>query len=388
MRIGFTSDYFHPSVGGAERSALELAKALVKRGHDVTVYTRYRKGLRNEEELHGIRIKRIFRTVTKFTVGGGDILDQRIVDAVESRRLGKEAKKDNTDILHSHNRDTAVFTRIAAKNTGIPSVTHVRDYWPLCPKRDLLRADGVCRIPEGCPFCMARFHGSRWKTPFYMKSTSDTRYRRKRLLSMNAFFVHISDYSRNVLRLEPSVRIYNPVDKSMFVNNGEERGKVLYIGGLTIHKGVHILVRSVKGLNLKLHLIGGGYLLPEISGENLLKHGLLSYGRMLEELSTAEMVVVPSVWPEPFGRVAVEAMAAGKPVIVSPYGALPEVVGDGGIVVRDFNERKLRNAIMELHEDASLRDEMSRKALKRADIFSPDRICDQMLETYRKRGAR
>lgn len=384
MRIGFTSDYFYPDTGGAERSALELAKALVKRGHDVTVYTRYSKGLSEEEELHGIRIKRIFRALTGLTAGGGDIVDQRIVDVAESRRLIKEVKKEDIEFLHSHNRDTAVFTGIAAKKAGIPHIAHIRDYWPICPKRDLLRREGMCTHPEYCALCMARFYGKGWKLPFYVKSSLDTGYRRKKLKSLGPFFIHISDYSRDILKLEPSRRIYNPIDSSLFENRGEEKGKVLYIGGITRHKGVDILLRAVKGLDIRLHLIGRGYLLSEISRDNVVKHGALSYKEVLRELSTAEFVVVPSIWPEPFGRVVVEAMAAGKPVIVSPYGALPEIAGNAGMVVRDFSEKSLRKEIIRLHEDQLLRDELSRKALERAKEFTPEKISADVISLYRK----
>ena len=356
----------------------------MKKGNEVTVYTRYTKGLKDEEELHGIRIKRIFRALARFTVGGGDVLDQRAVDAVESRTLIKEAKKDDAEILHSHNRDTAVFTAIAAKKTGIPSVAHIRDYWPICPKRDLFRGKSICSGPENCALCMARFYGNKWKLPFYLKSSADTRYRRKKLGYLNPFFIHISDYSRKTLKMEPSVRIYNPIDLSLFRNAGEERGKVLYIGGMTKHKGVDILVKAAKGLDIKLHLIGDGYLLRGISQENVVKHGALPYEKMLKELSTAEMVVVPSVWPEPFGRVAVEGMAAGKPVIVSPYGALPEIVGGGGLVLNEFDSKNLRNAILRLHDDDSMREELSKKALDRVKDFAPEKISLSVLSLYKE----
>ncbi len=50
-------------------------------------------------------------------------------------------------------------------------------------------------------------------------------------------------------------------------------------------------------------------------------------------LGLTRLLVVPSVFPEPFGRVAAEAMINGIPALVSDRGALPETVGDGGIVL-------------------------------------------------------
>ncbi len=66
------------------------------------------------------------------------------------------------------------------------------------------------------------------------------------------------------------------------------------------------------------------------------------------------MLIVPSVWQEGFGMVAVEAQAAGKPVIASHIGGLPESVGSGGILISDHdNPIAWANAITTLRNDST-----------------------------------
>jgi glycosyltransferase involved in cell wall biosynthesis len=84
--------------------------------------------------------------------------------------------------------------------------------------------------------------------------------------------------------------------------------------------------------------------------------------------------VVPSVWPEPFGLVAAEAMAAGKPVVASAVGGLAELVQDGitGIHVPPGDVAALRNALERIVADAPLRARLGAAGRERAQEYSSD----------------
>ncbi len=96
------------------------------------------------------------------------------------------------------------------------------------------------------------------------------------------------------------------------------------------------------------------------------------------------MLIVPSLWPEPFGRVAVEGMAAGVPTIVSPYGALPEVVKDAGLIIKEVTALELRDAILRIHSDKTLKNRLIEKGRKRSMIFNPTTIADEIESLYNK----
>ena len=146
---------------------------------------------------------------------------------------------------------------------------------------------------------------------------------------------------------------------------------------------MHILVDAAKDAGIELHLIGDGPLRKELEGKAVL-HGKLEYSQMIKELNMAEMLVVPSLWNEPFGRVVVEGMAAGKPVIVSPHGALPEIGGDA-VLVAEPTVKGLSEAMAMLHSDESLRNELGRKGKERAKMFSAERIVEDVIALYRER---
>jgi glycosyltransferase involved in cell wall biosynthesis len=116
--------------------------------------------------------------------------------------------------------------------------------------------------------------------------------------------------------------------------------RVGFIGRFSPIKGLDVLARAVQRLDrfsdraIRLVLAGDGRFVDRFGG------GVVEaeLGRVahLERLGWVEratffaavdLVVVPSVWAEPFGLVAAEAMAYGRPVVVSDAGALVEVVG-------------------------------------------------------------
>ncbi len=412
MKIAFTSDYFHPETGGAEQSALELSKALVGLGHEVVVFTR---GSGESEEIYGIQIKRIFSDLVKGTIRR-DVPFPRRVDRKEEGRLLKEIGGEDFDILHSINRDTAVFTARVGSQLEIPTVAHIRDYWPLCPKRDFLRPEGICDAPRLCANCMARFYNAWHKVAFYYKMWSDTGYRWQEIKKHVDCFVYNSKYTRDRIRLEPGKVVYNPIDIEVIKNEQREPGKILFLGNVTERKGIELLAEAVKDLDVTLHIVGDGYLLPKIEGGNIVKHGRVSHEEAQQHLMNAEMLVVPSLWPEPFGRVVAEGMACGVPVIVTPQGGLPEVVGDAGIILNEqptfekcgYHHSKtapcipppfenggilrfsadeasvndLRAAILKVHEDEELRKRMGEKGKERAKMFLPENIAEEMSSLY------
>jgi glycosyltransferase involved in cell wall biosynthesis len=231
---------------------------------------------------------------------------------------------------------------------------------------------------------MAKFFRAWHKVAFYYKLWNDTGYRWQEIKEHADHFVYNSHYTQERIKLEPGSVIYNPVDIGVIRRTEEEFGKVLFIGNVTERKGIMRLVEAVSDMDVMLHIIGDGYMLPKIDGKNIVKHGRVEYQELLTHLSTAEMLVVPSLWPEPFGRVAVEGMAAGVPVITSPMGGLPEVVGDGGMIMEGVEVEDIRDTIIIVHEDEELRKDLGEKGLKRSKRFHPDTIAEEMIALYNR----
>ncbi len=96
-------------------------------------------------------------------------------------------------------------------------------------------------------------------------------------------------------------------------------------------------------------------------------------------MAAADIVFVPSVSEEPFGLVAVEALASGGAVVVSDRGALPWIAGDAAMVVEP-TATGLLGAIETLTSDTALRLELSRRGRQRALDFQWSHSADQLLD--------
>lgn len=101
----------------------------------------------------------------------------------------------------------------------------------------------------------------------------------------------------------------------------------------------------------------------------------------------ASVLVCPSLW-EGFGLPALEAMACGTPVVAGARGALPEVVGDAGLLVEPTNVDALRAAMYTAAVDASLRAALRAAGLARARAFSWRAAAEATLAVYREVLAR
>jgi glycosyltransferase involved in cell wall biosynthesis len=174
------------------------------------------------------------------------------------------------------------------------------------------------------------------------------------------------------------------VDTSVFTPSltKKSRGDVFtvgYAGRLQALKGIDLLLDAIAGLpaGFRLTVVGAG---PE---EAALRRRCASLGLddrvvwcqpvprggMPEVLNEMDVLVLPSRtgqhWKEQFGRVLVEAMACGVPVIGSDSAAIPAVIGEAGLVVPESDVQGLRDALLNLRNDPRLRQRYILKGLSR-----------------------
>lgn len=152
--------------------------------------------------------------------------------------------------------------------------------------------------------------------------------------------------------------------------NKSDTTRIGYFGGLEGRKNIELLINAFKKIskqfpNVELHVGGSGKSLKELRKGNFHQvyfHGFIPFERENEFLNSLDIFVYPSL-AEGFGQPVLEAMACGLPVIANNISSLPEVVRNGGILVRP-NVNEMCNAIERLIGNKNLRRRLGKRALQ------------------------
>lgn len=220
------------------------------------------------------------------------------------------------------------------------------------------------------------------------------------------FYICCSKFIReDFLAKNPSIPedrclvLYNGIDTDLFSPAGRmhtPRPRVVFTGAWIHHKGIFVLLDAFMeleraGIEFEGVIAGSAFLYKtsepvdwqaisdaRVRGaakrlSSVTIREVPSYRRMPDLYRGADLCVFPSVWQEPFGLGAVEAMSCGLPVVATKIGALPEIVDDGetGILVEPGDPKALAEAIARLIDDESQLRRMGERARSRAvDLFS------------------
>lgn len=180
----------------------------------------------------------------------------------------------------------------------------------------------------------------------------------------------------------------------------KRRGFVVgYIGRLVPEKGVDLLIEATPliGGNIRLLIMGSGPYRPTL--EEIARIVKVSDqvdfippmppSQVARQMCALGVLVLPSrttsVWKEQFGRVLVEAMACKVPVIGSDSGAIPEVIGDAGLIFPEGNAAALADCLRRLIESPTLRHDLAERGYTRANrLYSQEHIAEQTADFYRQ----
>lgn len=170
-----------------------------------------------------------------------------------------------------------------------------------------------------------------------------------------------------------------------------------YAGRLTAAKGVDTVVEAIAGdRRMRLRVAGDGperaalAQLADRVGARVDFVGALPVADLAEFYRTLDVLAVPSrttpTWVEQFGRVAVEAMSAGVPVVASDSGALPDVVGGAGLLVPEGDVGAWRKALVRVCTDRALAARLREAGFDRADDCTWERVAQQYGALYDEVG--
>jgi glycosyltransferase involved in cell wall biosynthesis len=224
------------------------------------------------------------------------------------------------------------------------------------------------------------------------------RFACRHIVDMN---VAVSDWVAMRQPFKRQIRIHNPFPIYRFVSDAPPAPgptyQFVYLGRLVSEKGVGTLIKAIglmleqnPGERLELLLVGEGNwrgqlesLAREVGAENSVVFAGRKTGKELQALiHQCEIAVVPSEWEEPMGGVALELLAAGKPMIVSRNGGLAECVGDAALLFDNGDHAMLAYRMTQLLRDEHLRETLRENANAQVKRFDPERLVRRYIDLF------
>lgn len=193
-----------------------------------------------------------------------------------------------------------------------------------------------------------------------------------------------------------SIVIEDPFEPDEFSDpgNGVRDKDIVFLGRLVSDKGCDLALRALAilkrdGLRPSFTVIGDGPEMPalkQLTAELGLTGqvdflGTIRQGRG-KTVARHRIMVVPSIWDEPFGVVALEGIAAGCAVIASEGGGLPEAVGSCGILFPNGDVEALARAMRDLITNAFLRVQLTAGRKQHLEHFLPEAVAQRYLEVF------
>lgn len=364
---------------GGEDSVVESEAALLRqRGHDVQVL------LRHNDEVNEL---------SRLSLAAQTLWSNKTV-----AQLNAQMARVRPDVIHVHNTLPLVSPSVfwAATRARVPVVQTLHNFRLLCPQATLLREGRVCedcigRLPW--PAVIHRcYRGSGAQTAAVALMLSAHRgmgtWRNKvsRFIALTQFgkakFVQ-GGLNPQQIDIKPNFIDWVPTPQ------WAERQGGLYIGRLSVEKGIEVLMQAMRDLpQHRLTVIGSGpyeNAMQELAGPAFL--GAKALPEILARLGAASYLVLPSVCYEGFPRTLVEAFACGVPVIASRHGALEELVDDGrtGLLFSPGDATDLVDKIRWADANPLCMQTMGRAARAEYELhYTPERNGQQLEEIYRR----
>ncbi|MFT4976978.1 MAG: glycosyltransferase involved in cell wall biosynthesis [Myxococcota bacterium] len=314
------------------------------------------------------------------------------------RDLIRDARPDVAHIQHVHRHLTpSVLDPLNA--AGIPVVWTVHDYELICPSGHLFTQGAPCERCRGGDYTNAVRHRCKWdaRLPSAIAALEKSVHRLKRVWWRVDRFLCPSRFLADKL-----IDFGLPADRIQVLPNpleledhplGEGPGEGwLYAGRLAAEKGVDVAIEAARALpGHRLTICGDG---PE--SESLRRRaadlpwvhftGFLPPDVLAQKVRAARVVVVPSRWYENFPYAVLEAQAAGRAVVASRIGGIPEQITDGtdGRLVAPDDPEALRSAVAALlsaPEKAAALGAAGRARIRTA--LRPDQHVETVVGVYR-----
>ncbi len=397
MKVLMITPVFFPSLGGMEQHVLNLSKQLKKKNILVDILTSKIGKTKSTEKIDSINVFRVNAGIKKqeeLSFKGKNLI---IPFFFKSLKLFLEKKYD---LIHVHD-PFSLISVLPLKLFKIPIILTVHGNWINCVKGRRYYENKICFDYEinKCTDCM-----NSNKTIMKFK-----RWILRKSAECSNKIIAVSSDVKNSIKLEkqkeifvvPNVASGNFVpDKNAskeFPFNSSKK-KILFLGSMIREKGAKVLLKTAKNTD-PLFIFVFSYADENYLAEfkETIKKNNLNNMLLFEKVPNkivrkvfipfSDLIVVPSLWPEPCSTIVTEAMSSGKPVIASRAGGFTDLIEDktDGMLFSVGNSSELEEKVKLLLKDKNLSKKISGNALnKTKNILNWNKVSDKTIEIYRK----
>ena len=313
------------------------------------------------------------------------------------QRLG-EARRLRPSAIHLHQFDDpdvlAVLQQLApvvASVHGYSACTSGVHYFR--PGQECTRAHGPGCVPNLALRGCAHTRDPRTLPAGYRRATLSVRALRRADLAISYSSTIDRHLAANGVERRAIVPLFATMEPADIAEHAAGR-RVAFAGRVITAKGIAVLIRAMQDVQGELVVCGDGWQLQAMRrlarrlglADRVRFTGWLAAQDLARELAEASVVTMPSLWPEPFGLVGIEAGACGRPIVASATGGVGDWLKDGvnGLLVEPGDAKALAAALNELLADPARRRELGAAARETvAERFTPERHVAALREAYR-----
>ncbi len=322
-------------MGGAEISVRRIVEKLLERGHEVLVITTSPDNELHIEKKDKLKIYRInplnlyafysFKNKSNFQRLIWHIFD--LWNPTSYKLVKNILNEEKPDVVHVHNfkgLSSSIFRAISSLK--LPTLFTMHDCSLICPRSNLLNGNGEkCVKPNKLCILYGKFQ------KFSIENNVNC------VNAPSQFIINkIKSYGffKNVKNIKTPLGIEITNEKS---KKNYEIIDILYVGSLSLHKGVHILINAFKKLkqeNIRLHIVGEGADAESLKNmadndKRITFHGYRESEELFNFYKKANITIVPSICYDNSPMVIYESLMQGTPVIGSRIGGIPELIEEG-----------------------------------------------------------
>jgi glycosyltransferase involved in cell wall biosynthesis len=372
MKIAFIVEAYFPTVGGVTIATQSLSQEYRNKGHSVIIIAPQYPHLESYERINDFDVFRV-----PICSPSSIFLKKLWFTLITARKLQYLFKKNEIDIVNLH------YVGFLAPSLLLLSFFYKFSLVVLLSGSDVIDEQKLFRHK---------------RNGFIFKYIT---HKANFIISCAKSLLEEAIKKAPHIKSKSSV-IYNGVEASQFnitTKYIHSRPFIFSVGSFSHYKGQDILLMALKEVNeqyknIDLIIAGEGSAIQACQDlasllkiqDNVIFLGLVQdHKRLIELLNGCEFFVLPSRY-ESFSIANLEAMAAGKAVIVTDVGGMSEIIKDGinGIVVKPKDVEGLTNAMLALIENHNLRNTLSQNAKETVRNYVWENLADQYVQVYQK----